>query len=86
MRDEIYDREFQSGRAELNAGIDHLVDATAHVFRRLSAIQFDAPWRKGDARLAPPVTSARQRVLLLVGVALASGTSVATALVPFGVA
>ena len=86
MRDEIYDREYQSGRAELHAGIDRLVDPTAHVFRRLAAIQFDAPWRKGDERLASPLTSTRQRTLLLVGVVLASGASIATALVPFGTA
>ncbi len=83
MRDEIYDREYQSGRAELNASIDRLVAGTAHVFRRLAAIQFDAPWRRGDEQLAPPLTSARQRLLLVVGVILASGASLAATLSPF---
>ncbi len=86
MRDEIYDRNYQAGRAELHAGIDHFVDAIAHVFRRLAAIQFEAPWRKAGYSSAPAVRAVRHRVLLLIGVALASGTAVATALVPFALA
>ncbi len=86
MRDEIYDQDFQAARAGLNDGIDHLIGATAHAFRRLAAIQFAAPWRKDVDRPAPPVTAARHRALLLIGVTLASGASIAAALVPFGVA
>ncbi len=50
MMDEIYDRTYQSGRAELNGGIDHLVDrmsrTVATAFRVLNRIEFDAPWSK----------------------------------------
>lgn len=58
MMDEIYDRTYQSGRAELNDGIDHLVDrvsrTVATAFRVLNRIEFDAPWRRrqGDAGCA----------------------------------
>ena len=54
MIDEIFDRQYQSGRAELNVGIDR---AVAHVgrsilasFEALERIQFDAPWRKTNNR------------------------------------
>ena len=49
MIDEIFDRQYQAGRAELNAGIDR---AVAHVgrsilttFEALQRVQFAAPWR-----------------------------------------
>ena len=54
MIDEIFDRQYQDGRAELNAGID---SAVAHVgrsiltsFEALQRIQFDAPWHKTNDR------------------------------------
>ena len=50
MIDEIFDRQYQAGRAELNAGIDR---AVAHVgrsilttFEALHRVQFAAPWTK----------------------------------------
>jgi len=50
MMDEIYDRTYQSGRAELNAGLDTLADrvsrTVASAFRVLNRIEFDAPWSK----------------------------------------
>jgi hypothetical protein len=52
MRDEIYDRYYQAGRAELHAGFDRAVlragRAIAATFDAIHAIQFAAPWR--DAR------------------------------------
>lgn len=86
MRDEIYDRDYQAGRAELHSGIDRLIASTAAAFRKLAEIQFAAPWRDGlPAKVAKP-GSGRHMLLVLVGVALASGASVATALAPFAFA
>jgi acetaldehyde dehydrogenase (acetylating) len=45
MRDEIFDREYQAGRADLNASIDRLIDGIARSLRVLNVIQFDAPWK-----------------------------------------
>ena len=50
MRDEIYDREYQAGRASLHAGIDRLVAEIGQTFRLISAIQFHAPWRVPGGR------------------------------------
>ena len=53
MRDEIYDRDYQSGRDALHDGLDRLVAATMQTFRAIAAIQFDAPWnRPSDRRMA----------------------------------
>jgi hypothetical protein len=58
MRDEIYDREFQMARGELNRSIDSLLQdlrylgqAFMEAFRSLHRVQFDAPWsrRSGNA-------------------------------------
>jgi hypothetical protein len=50
MIDEIFDRQYQGGRAELNAGIDRAVANVGRSiltsFETLQRIQFDAPWRK----------------------------------------
>ena len=50
MRDEIYDREYQAGRAELHAGIDQAVLRLGRMigatFETLHAIQWAAPWRE----------------------------------------
>ena len=52
MMDEIFDRSYQSGRAELNAGIDRAVDRIAGgldaTFRTLHRIQWSAPWKAAD--------------------------------------
>jgi hypothetical protein len=49
MRDEIFDREYQAGRDSLNDGIDRLAASTMRTFRVLTAIQFNAPWRRSAA-------------------------------------
>ena len=50
MRDEIFDRSYQSGRAELNAGIERGLERIARsagaAFDSLHRIQFAAPWNK----------------------------------------
>jgi len=50
MIDEIFDRQYQAGRADLNAGLDR---AVAHVgrsilltFEAIQRVQFAAPWRE----------------------------------------
>ena len=50
MRDELYDRDYQSGRDALHDGIDRLIAATMQTFRVIAAIQFDAPWNRTPAR------------------------------------
>ena len=54
MRDEIFDRDYQAGRAELHAGIDR---AVANIGRSLGdslkvlhRIEWNAPWRKTSRR------------------------------------
>lgn len=48
MMDQHFDRQYQSGRAALNDGIDtlaaRLVRETRAVFDALHRIQFSAPW------------------------------------------
>lgn len=48
MVDEIYDRGYQSGRAQLHTGIDALIgkirDAFAPVLAALYHVEWDAPW------------------------------------------
>ena len=50
MIDEIFDRSYQSGRADLNGGIDRglerLARSVATALEALHRIQFDAPWKK----------------------------------------
>lgn len=50
MMDEIYDRGYQAGRAELHAGIDRLVHRIANslaiTFDAIHRIEWDAPWDK----------------------------------------
>lgn len=46
MRDEIFDRDYQTGRDVLNRGIDRLINGIGDAFRVLHAIQFDAPWKR----------------------------------------
>jgi hypothetical protein len=50
MRDEIYDRDYQSGRAALNDGLDRVVASFSETFRLISEIQFNAPWRRNGRR------------------------------------
>jgi hypothetical protein len=48
MVDEIYDRGYQAGRAQLHDGIDALVrkvrDALAPALTALHLLEWDAPW------------------------------------------
>lgn len=48
MVDEIYDRGYQGGRAELHAGIDRLIakirDTVAPALSAIYHIEWDAPW------------------------------------------
>ena len=48
MIDEIFDRHYQAGRAELNAGLGLIVrevgNAAGNAFKVLHRIEFDAPW------------------------------------------
>lgn len=54
MIDEIFDRTYQSGRAELNAGIDRGIKRIARTagaaFDALYRIQFAAPWNKRPSK------------------------------------
>lgn len=53
MIDEIYDRGYQAGRADLHNGIDRLAKKIAEsfvaTFRAATRIQFDAPWKSRPA-------------------------------------
>jgi hypothetical protein len=48
MIDEIYDRQYQSGRAALNASIfglfERFADAIGNAFKVLNRIEYSAPW------------------------------------------
>jgi 16S rRNA U516 pseudouridylate synthase RsuA-like enzyme len=52
MFDEIFDRQYQSGRNDLHDGIDRLVKrvgaAIGNTFATIHRVQFDAPWAKKD--------------------------------------
>jgi hypothetical protein len=49
MRDEIFDREYQAGRAEFHAGIDRLIASIGRSIgdslNALHRIEWSAPWR-----------------------------------------
>jgi hypothetical protein len=48
MQDEIFDRQYQAGRAEFNAGIDRALAAIGQTIgdslKALHRIEWDAPW------------------------------------------
>lgn len=50
MIDELFDRTYQSGRAEVNAGLTHLFSragrAVANAFAVLNKIEYHAPWQE----------------------------------------
>ena len=46
MHDQIFDREYQSGRNALNDGFDRLIAGAGKSLRVLHQIQFDAPWKR----------------------------------------
>ncbi len=49
MRDELYDRDYQSGRAELHDGIDRLLARLANglrvTFEAIHRVEWSAPWK-----------------------------------------
>jgi hypothetical protein len=45
MNDQIFDREYQAGRAALNDGIGQLIRSAGQSLRVLNRINFDAPWK-----------------------------------------
>lgn len=54
MIDEIFDRQYQAGRAELHDGIDRLVrrvgGGLSRTFEAMRRVQYDAPWDKPNRR------------------------------------
>lgn len=48
MIDEIFDRNYQAGRAQLNAslatGVSRLTDTVMNAFNVLNRIEYQAPW------------------------------------------
>ena len=54
MMDENFDRTYQSGRAELNAGIDRAVQRIARALgdslKVLHRIEWSAPWQRQGNR------------------------------------
>jgi hypothetical protein len=57
MMDEIFDRTYQSGRADLNAGIDRAVKKVGHTLgtslKALHRIEWSAPWNATDKCARP---------------------------------
>ncbi len=56
MRDELFDRDYQAGRAELNAGIDRAVArigrSLGDSLKLLHHIEWSAPWQVKTKRRA----------------------------------
>ena len=54
MRDEIYDRDYQAGRAELHDGIDRAILRIGRLigasFNAIHVIHVAAPWRQPRRR------------------------------------
>lgn len=57
MMDEMFDRNYQSGRAALNRSIEHglrgFVVALRASFETLNRIQWNAPWKTPTRRRRP---------------------------------
>jgi hypothetical protein len=55
MIDEIYDRDYQSGRDQLNdaivAGLARLGRSVGNAFSVLNRIEYDAPWKAKARRV-----------------------------------
>ena len=45
MNDQIFDREYQAGRAALNDSLSRLIRGASQSMRVLHKINFDAPWK-----------------------------------------
>ena len=56
MIDEIFDRDYQQARTELNAalasGIKHAARSVGEAFAALNRIEYSAPWARPGERLA----------------------------------
>lgn len=56
MRDELFDRDYQAGRAEFHAGIDRAIDtigrSLGHSLKVLHRIEWSAPWHSKTNRRA----------------------------------
>jgi hypothetical protein len=56
MRDELFDRDYQAGRAELNAGIDRAIanigKSLGDSLKLLHHIEWSAPWNAKTNRRA----------------------------------
>ncbi len=56
MRDELFDRDYQAGRAELNAGIDRAIAGIGRSLgdslKLLHHIEWSAPWQVKNKRRA----------------------------------
>ena len=50
MIDEIFDRGYQAGRSDLNAGIGAIFARAGEAFRVLHRIEFEAPWPAGQRK------------------------------------
>lgn len=50
MRDALDAREWADHGHALSESVAGLLAAAWNVFQRLNAIQFDAPWQRGNAR------------------------------------
>lgn len=54
MIDEIFDRQYQAGRADFNAGIDRAVSAIGRELgksmKALHRIEWSAPWARRSAK------------------------------------
>jgi len=52
MRDELFDRSYAAGRAELNAGIDRTLQnigtALSDTLKTLHRIEWSAPWKREE--------------------------------------
>ena len=46
MNDQIFDREYQAGRAALNDGLSRLIHGAGQSLRVLHKLNFDAPWKQ----------------------------------------
>jgi hypothetical protein len=54
MRDELFDRSYAAGRAELNAGIDRalkkIIRGASVSFAALHRLEWSAPWKHEQKR------------------------------------
>ena len=55
MIDQMFDRAYQQGRSELNAGLGLVINrvgkAVLNAFRVLNRIEYDAPWQARSRKM-----------------------------------